>query len=98
MKVTIITRCPECGRKQKDNGLPNYCCGKKVDDGDPEKQSKIDSRGYDKAEVCRSGQCGMYEAATDTCRILTAKKEAGAIAWMYDHPDAHCVHPTDPQF
>jgi len=50
-----------------------------------------------KASICRSNACGHYDAQSDTCGILRAKGRAGAIQWLYSHPDAKCVA-DDPLF
>ena len=75
--------------------MPFYHCG--VRHGDlPD--THVDDRGYEKAEVCRSGQCGRYDREFDTCHVLTDRGKNGAISWLYSHPDAHCVHPDTPLF
>ena len=84
-------RCPICGRLQPNNGLANYCCGKKVSEGEP---CKVDLRGYDKAAICRTNRCGQYDKDTDTCQIQVRKGKSGAVSYLYAHPNTRC--PNDP--
>ena len=51
----------------------------------------IDPEAARKASICRSGACGHYDAQADACGILRAKGRAGAIRWLYAHPEAKCV-------
>jgi hypothetical protein len=53
-----------------------------------------DTRGHDKATICRTNQCGRYDAATDTCGILTERGKRGAVSWLLTHPETRC--PNDP--
>jgi hypothetical protein len=57
----------------------------------------VDDRGERKAAICRANRCGRYDAATDTCGVLTDKGLRGAVAWLLDNPGAACVH-SEPCF
>jgi len=58
------------------------------------KKPPTDTRGYDHAVICRTNQCGKYNAKNDTCTAITDKGKAGAISWLYQNPDAKC--PNNP--
>ena len=73
------------------NGLESYCCGEKISECEPQ---PIDTRGHDHAAICRTSQCGKYDAATDTWQIQTAKGKAGSISYLYSNPNTRC--PNDP--
>jgi len=100
--------CNQCGLELPDKKNIICLCGTACSASDLNIQALadhsykakvlIDTRGREKAAICRTGVCGMYNVETDTCKVLTDKKMRGAIDWLYTHPDKHCVHPTEPQF
>jgi hypothetical protein len=57
-------------------------------------------------EICKTNQCGMYDATTEACteviRIGLAKDKPeireGKVDWLKQHPEAKCVHPKNPLF
>ena len=96
----------ECGVILPDEDTTILCsCGlvKNPKPGVVYKSSKrisadiLDSRGYEKANICRSNQCGQYDSANDTCKVLTDRGKRGLIPWLYTNPDAKCVS-KDPLF
>jgi hypothetical protein len=70
--------------------FPFHCqCGRKYHEGEVE----ADTRGYDHAAICRSGQCGRYLPESDACGVLVQLGKAGHVAYLYSHPTTRCAAP-----
>jgi len=67
--------------------FPWYCCVR-IDASNADAQA---TEGHRKAAICRSNACGRYNAANDTCDIITATGRPGQVGYLIGHPETHCV-------
>lgn len=44
-----------------------------------------------KTSICRSNQCGHYNADRDACQLLIDKGRAGHVTYLLTHPATKCV-------
>jgi len=91
-KACVIVRCESCGMLFRPKSLPLYHCG--IRHGEPCLPSDPDTRGYAHAAICRTNQCGKYNASKDSCQILVNIGKSGSVSWLYTHPNTRC--PNDP--
>lgn len=91
--VLAMNRCPNCNAKWLAvQQFPVHCsCGSVFKEDSGFAIQPPDTRGHDKAAICRTNKCGRYDSETDTCGVLVDRGKRGAIAWLYSNPDAKCV-------
>lgn len=85
----------ECGREIPEGmARPVFCaCGAVHGVPQPPRQTE----GRRKAAICRTGQCGHYDARSDACGILLGRGKQGAISYLLRHDRTRCVA-EDPLF